>query len=433
MGDENMIGFHYRKRTRFSQDKYILELIKHRLSDSSSYHDRKENMLYAGILLQTTLFGFILNERNWSHLFSLVPSTLVLAIIYFVFWFLLHLYIRKQQRFQRWASRQYNAYFNAHLSLISQNNKKKDVRDIKNESKHNKLKEVIDLIIPSKLKKVLDIIIPFPSAEIDSDIDIQKVGYPLTIEKHLIKQRNDPTKGAFSECLIAYSSIAILFISMLYLYSNVIGIPLNTNSNYKHTPIKPISLIANVTDRNVDLIWQTKAETNSYDINIEKCKISTNQINNWTKTGFIERQSNSNSLVHHYFTLQNLSNGIYLFRLKLLENNKFLSYSNIIKVVINIPPTEYCLSYYQSLLSSQTINIKYSLPHESIVNVSLINYKGGIIKAFYEGENKSGDYVINMNVESFKTGVYLIILKTVSLDRKSNNKLIKKILLVNYN
>jgi len=89
-----------------------LTLLEHLLTEMDSYHNHKESMAYAGLLVVLAICGGILSLQEWPPKWIPPPFGLsnrsFTLICVFISWLLCHLYIRWQLRYRRGAAITYN-------------------------------------------------------------------------------------------------------------------------------------------------------------------------------------------------------------------------------------------------------------------------------------------------------------------------------------
>jgi hypothetical protein len=72
-----------------------------------------------------------------------------------------------------------------------------------------------------------------------------------------------------------------------------------------------------------------------------------------------------------------------------------------------------------------TTRIKYSLPDQDFVNLSIYNLLGQKIKTLFEGVKSAGSYDINFTAENYTSGIYIAILKTSNFSKSIKMILLK--------
>jgi len=74
------------------------------LSDNQTYHNHKETMAHACVVLEIAIFGWIMSDNGWEIATGINKK--LFLFLFTVVWLMLHLYIRWQLRYRRWAAKQ---------------------------------------------------------------------------------------------------------------------------------------------------------------------------------------------------------------------------------------------------------------------------------------------------------------------------------------
>jgi hypothetical protein len=93
-------------------------------------------------------------------------------------------------------------------------------------------------------------------------------------------------------------------------------------------------------------------------------------------------------------------------------------------------PRKYFLEQnYPNPFNPET-TIKYSLPFESSVTLSVYNILGKFVKDLVTGIEHSGVHTMNLNAAGFSSGVYFYTIKAVSTDKKTTFNFTRKMTLL---
>jgi subtilisin-like proprotein convertase family protein len=93
-------------------------------------------------------------------------------------------------------------------------------------------------------------------------------------------------------------------------------------------------------------------------------------------------------------------------------------------------PRQYTLSQnYPNPFNPSTV-IRYSLPYESNVKVSIYNMLGQKLETLVDGINKAGNFEVNFNASRYSSGVYFYTIEASSLDKTHKYRETKKMMLV---
>jgi hypothetical protein len=83
-------------------------------------------------------------------------------------------------------------------------------------------------------------------------------------------------------------------------------------------------------------------------------------------------------------------------------------------------PSKYSIEQNYPNPFNPSTTIKYSLPYESFVSISIFNVLGKSVKELVSGIENSGLHLLNFNGTGFSSGIYFYVIHTVSTDKKSS-------------
>ena len=93
-------------------------------------------------------------------------------------------------------------------------------------------------------------------------------------------------------------------------------------------------------------------------------------------------------------------------------------------------PNEYSIEQnYPNPFNPNTI-IKYSLPYESFVTLTIYNVLGKSVKELAAGIEQSGLHLLNFNASVLSSGIYFYSIQAVSIDRKASFNSTRKMTLL---
>ncbi|MBI4189365.1 MAG: hypothetical protein HY525_02365 [Betaproteobacteria bacterium] len=176
--------------------KRITDFLELRLSQMHSYHNHKETMAHAAILVALAFVGAVLSSSQWPPQWIppvQVSSRGVAALGVTMIWLVIHVYMRWQMRNRRVAA----LYVACLLKVLR--------RWADTSPSEEELKPYQDTI-PSthKIHFYVDLLIPWKSARVPSDEGMQ--GYPAAMVTEYLKT---DTGALFAENLVSYGSIAL--------------------------------------------------------------------------------------------------------------------------------------------------------------------------------------------------------------------------------
>ena len=177
------------------------------LSDRQTYHSRKENMAYLGFLLQIVFTTTVLKTSFPPSWLSDSFPLLLIALITFILWLIIHIFIRWQLRNKRGASLEFATV----LAAILKNLGTPQVKVV-DEPQKSRLPLGLRLWIDKYLFVV-------PSADLHYDVGVDK--YPEWFQEIFQQQK---TGAVYYEYLLTCGSMALLFIMTFKLSGIVVAL-----------------------------------------------------------------------------------------------------------------------------------------------------------------------------------------------------------------
>ncbi|MFO7525245.1 MAG: T9SS type A sorting domain-containing protein [Ignavibacteriaceae bacterium] len=177
------------------------------------------------------------------------------------------------------------------------------------------------------------------------------------------------------------------------------------------TPVELASFSADVNVSNVTLNWVTSSELNNTGFEIERLqdyKIS--KLQNWEKIGFVEGNGTTTETKHYYFIDEEVSAGIYNYRLKQIDLDGTYEYSNVIEVEIKIPETFSLSQNYPNPFNPST-QIEYSIPTDGFVSLTIYNSIGQAVSTLVNENQSAGKYSITFSDKGLSSGLYFYTLR----------------------
>ncbi len=167
-----------------------------------------------------------------------------------------------------------------------------------------------------------------------------------------------------------------------------------TDENTTPLPVELTSFTASVNENVVDLKWQTATELNNIGFNVER---RINDEDEWNTIGFVEGSGNSNSTKEYGFSDKDLFAGgsKFQYRLKQMDTDGQFEYSDVVEV--EIMPTQFELSQnYPNPFNPSTI-IRFSLPKESKLKISIYNMLGELVETLADGTYEAGNHKVTFS------------------------------------
>lgn len=166
-------------------------------------------------------------------------------------------------------------------------------------------------------------------------------------------------------------------------------------------PVELSSFSASVEEYGIRLNWRTETEINNYGFEIQK----KNGDNDWLVIGFVEGSGTTFSPRNYSFTDEDITSGIYSYRLKQIDTDGRFEYSAVIQIDLD-SPTGYELSQNYPNPFNPVTTIRYSLPEESEVKLTIYNILGQQVTIVVDELKDAGIHTVNFDAEGLNSGVY---------------------------
>ena len=167
-------------------------------------------------------------------------------------------------------------------------------------------------------------------------------------------------------------------------------------------PVEMSSFVHAVIKNNVKLIWTTNSELNNRGFDIER-KFNDE---NWQMRGFVKGSGNSNQTIIYNYTDEDLSPGMYNYRLKQSDyNGKIYYYYLKSEVEISVPSDYYVSQNYPNPFNPET-TIDFSLPSDNLVVIKLYDISGKMVKEILNEHVSAGYHSQKIYSNDLSSGVY---------------------------
>jgi len=162
-----------------------------------------------------------------------------------------------------------------------------------------------------------------------------------------------------------------------------------------------------VTDaKGITLDWATTIETQNKGWYIERSPALNSNIS-WLEIGFVNGSGNS-SIINKYSFLDNtVLSGIWFYRLKQVDENGNIAYSNVILAKINLGEKNIQLNGYPNPFRSSS-TIHFTVPAQSKVSLQLYTMEGKLVNTLLQEDMKAGIYEQVLNDQILATGKYIL-------------------------
>jgi serine protease AprX len=193
-----------------------------------------------------------------------------------------------------------------------------------------------------------------------------------------------------------------------------------TAINLVVVPVELTSFNAVYSDGKVNLVWITATETNNFGFEVER----RDEFSAYESIGFIDGNGTTTNRVTYNFSDQNLTNNKYYYRLKQIDFNGSFEYSNEVQVDINDLNDFQLYQNYPNPFNPST-KIKYLIPQNSFVKITLHDILGSEIKTLVNETVQPGTYEITLSGSNLSSGMYFVRLSSENIQRTLKISLIK--------
>jgi hypothetical protein len=211
---------------------------------------------------------------------------------------------------------------------------------------------------------------------------------------------------------------------------NLLGVSQYSNEVTATTiiPVELTSFVANVVDQQVAVSWSTATELNNRGFDLER-KLD----GEWTKLAFIEGKGTTTEKSNYLYTDKFKYDGFQgtiQYRLKQIDFDGSITYSNVISVDVDFTPKEYTLYQNYPNPFNPSTTIKFALPFDSNVRITIYNMLGEQIDVIFDQVKEVGYHNVSWNASSLASGVYIYTIDAKSVDGLKTFNSVKKMMLV---
>jgi len=193
-------------------------------------------------------------------------------------------------------------------------------------------------------------------------------------------------------------------------------------------PVELTSFTAEINGRDVMIKWETATETNNQGFDIERKTDS-----EWEKIGFKDGKGSTTEPTDYSFVdkfTYKSYKGTITYRLKQMDFDGTYEYSNEIEVDADFTPKEYTLYQNYPNPFNPTTTIKFSLPFESNVRISVYNILGELVNVVVDELKEVGFHNYVWNASNLASGIYIYTIDAKAVDGSKNYSSVKKMILM---
>jgi hypothetical protein len=166
-------------------------------------------------------------------------------------------------------------------------------------------------------------------------------------------------------------------------------------------PVELLSFFASVHENSVLLSWETATELNNLGFDIER------RIGNesWIKLGFVGGNGTSTSVHEYSFVDNNIASEKYSYRLKQIDNDGSLSYSNEVEVDVTLPGEFNLQQNYPNPFNPST-TISWQSPVSSWQTLKVYDMLGNKVATLVNEYRPAGKYEVKFDASRLSSGIY---------------------------
>ncbi len=206
------------------------------------------------------------------------------------------------------------------------------------------------------------------------------------------------------------NSLAVNYQGYIFAGTDSGGVFKSTNPTA--VPVELLSLTSNIINKSVQLKWSTATEKNNkgFEIQRKSSDVSEKDLV-WNSISFVDGNGTTTKKKTYSFIDKSVSSGTYLYRLKQIDFDGTFTYSKEIEINFSAPLT-FSLSQNYPNPFNPTTTIKYTLPEDSNVKLTLINSLGEKVMDLVNGKVDSGNHDVKLNGSNLASGIYFYRLQT---------------------
>ena len=172
-------------------------------------------------------------------------------------------------------------------------------------------------------------------------------------------------------------------------------------------PVELESFTAAANENSVTLNWSTATEANNSGFSVER---KTPLDERWNEVGFVPGFGSTTERKSYSFTDANLSMASYSYRLKQIDFDGTVEYSNEVFAEVGAPKNFALMQNYPNPFNPST-TIEFSIPQASNVSIQVYNIIGELVGSLVNQTLEAGYHRFNFDAGSLPSGTYVYQLK----------------------
>ena len=173
-------------------------------------------------------------------------------------------------------------------------------------------------------------------------------------------------------------------------------------------PVELASFTAVANENSVTLNWSTATETNNSGFSVER---KTPLDERWIDIGFVPGFGTTTERMNYSFTDENLNMGSYSYRLKQIDFDGPIEYSNEVFAKVGAPQNFALMQNYPNPFNPST-TIEFSIPQMSNVKIEVFNVIGELVTSLVNQTFSAGYHRFNFDASNLSSGTYIYQMKS---------------------
>jgi hypothetical protein len=182
------------------------------------------------------------------------------------------------------------------------------------------------------------------------------------------------------------------------------------------------SFTASLNKDNVELSWITSTETNNQGFEVQRSAGG-----EFETIAFVEGHGTTTEVQAYVYSDRNVAVGSYSYRLKQIDFDGTVNYSNIVEVDVPAPAVFALDQNYPNPFNPST-KIAFRLAVDSKVSLKIFDVLGQEIASLVNGNLVAGGHSVDFDASTLNSGVYLYRIEATGVDG-SNFVDVKKMIL----
>jgi len=174
-------------------------------------------------------------------------------------------------------------------------------------------------------------------------------------------------------------------------------------------PVELVWFTANANGNSETLNWHTSTETNNSGFSLERKQVNSSQstVRNeeWSEINFISGHGTTTETQTYSFVDENLASGKYLYRLKQIDFDGTIEYSNEVEVNVSVPEKFELSQNYPNPFNPGT-KIKYQIASSNNISLKIYDVLGNEVSSLVNEVQPAGNYEITFDASSLSSGTY---------------------------